>query len=112
MLLNEPEQHRKQDDDRDDDGFESVTEESRYRSGGEKIRMSTFSNCAAKVRHADVRVVACSSFGPYVVSRCAASVPERPAGVVASRVRTSSTGDVCHVGTSEPVVTTPSPSSL
>jgi hypothetical protein len=36
MLLNEPKQHRKQDDDRDDDGFESVTEESRYRGGGEK----------------------------------------------------------------------------
>ena len=30
MLLDEPEQHREQDDDRDHDGLEGVTEESRY----------------------------------------------------------------------------------
>ena len=36
MFLDEPEQHRKQDDDRDDDGLECVTEESRYERSHEQ----------------------------------------------------------------------------
>ena len=66
IFLDETQQHGEQHDDRDDDGFEPVTEQPGERVATSRIRTRTFLNCAARVCHGEPRRSACSSFGPWI----------------------------------------------
>ncbi len=61
-----------------------------------RIRMRTFLNWAASVCHADSRVVASSSFGPWIASLRCTSMSARPSRPLVRRLRAASTVRVCQ----------------